>query len=485
MLERVFMLCFILVSFIGNSQEILTTFKNDLKTKDTKIKDVTPIVNTINGEICILISDAKNVYGYTIDNQFNVIQKLISKDKRRTYKTIIGTSIAPNGDYRLYLTNKYKTKFLTVNFSFKNQKVSSKEFQLKVIDETFIQTASYNNKFYLITNRKSRDILAIYVFDDDGNYKRQRIDLTNTRFISKTNKPITVSQILSRTDAQLGIVHDQGKLYNINQIDESIPNTIETTADAKKMYLKDNSVIFTFDYHRNFTQVLTIDLDTFKATSQQFKKSQNHFDFSRERSNSFIHNNHIFIISYNSNKLVFEIIDYKSHKKINEFSIIKNRVIDFKNSPIFYKKQSLFSNKIKEKEKSTKFLQRLRGDKIGISSRMVNDKYHITIGGYNIQQSRNPSSNLSFGNSPISFAPSMFIHNSNTRTESTRIECVFDQNFNHIKGDIIDDAFDKMQKHQLEIDKGVETIFKYKDFFIRGEYNPTTKEYILRKFDDN
>ena len=83
-------------------QETLVTFQNDLKTSSSDIKDVIPVVNTETDEIAFFVADAKNVYGYKIDSDFKVSEKISSEEKRRKFKVIIGSSASKDDSYRVF-----------------------------------------------------------------------------------------------------------------------------------------------------------------------------------------------------------------------------------------------------------------------------------------------------------------------------------------------------------------------------------------------
>ncbi|WBX76418.1 hypothetical protein PG911_17600 [Tenacibaculum ovolyticum] len=69
------------------SQEKIASFKNHLKINSTDIKDVIPIVNSENNEIAIFIADAKNVYGYKLNDKFKVNGEVSSITKKENTKS--------------------------------------------------------------------------------------------------------------------------------------------------------------------------------------------------------------------------------------------------------------------------------------------------------------------------------------------------------------------------------------------------------------
>ena len=207
-------------------------------------------INDKTGEIAYFVADAKNVYGYKINGDFKVTEKITSIEKNRKYKVLIGSSIS-NNSYRVFLTNKAHDSFTSIQFSFKDDKTTSKEFKIRS-RETFIQTVNYNNRFYLISGAKEFNQLYVYTFDDEGNPKRNNLDISNLRFINS----------LGKTKNLLSILIDGG---NIKKFEENIPNSIELTSEQRKMFVRDDVVLFTFDHHKMYTQVLQIDLNSFET----------------------------------------------------------------------------------------------------------------------------------------------------------------------------------------------------------------------------
>ena len=468
-------------SLFGQSK--LTEFKNSLKISSSDIKDVTPIVNKNNGDLAYFIADAKNVYAYKLNSDFKLKNKLSSEEKRRKYKTIIGYSISENGNYTAFLTNKNRTSFLKVTFSFNDKKTTSKEFKLNYSSEKFIQTASINNKFYLISTRSGIDGLFIYEFNSDGSMKKNNIDLSHLNFISKYGKKIKVGDFLTRTYNQ----------KDINKVDESVPNAIEVVANHKKMYIRDNNIIFTFDNNKSLTQVLSINLNTLKATSKTFTKPLSETKNSRKNTNSFIYNDYIFVLASSKEELVLDINDYDSGKAQKKLSIFKDQPITFKNTPII--QEGGFYNSRRELEKTKKFLRKINAGKIGVAVRKSNKNYQITLGGYTLQQSGGMMMGgmvggmiggiavASIGNATVFFNPIQFSYNASVNTKSTRIECLFNTNFEHINGEIEENVFDKMKDDDYSKPIGL-TVIKYKDYFIKGTYDRKTKMYILKKYTD-
>ena len=471
MIKKTLTFLFIYSTFFAFSQETLLTFNNDLKKSYSNLKDVIPIVNDKTGEIAYFVADAKNVYGYKINADFKVTEKITSIEKNRKYKVLIGSSIS-NNSYRVFLTNKAHDSFTSIQFSFKDDKTTSKEFKIRS-RETFIQTVNYNNRFYLISGAKEFNQLYVYTFDDEGNPKRNNLDISNLRFINS----------LGKTKNLLSILIDGG---NIKKFEENIPNSIELTSEQRKMFVRDDVVLFTFDHHKMYTQVLQIDLNSFETFSFQFKKPG--LGEKAKRTNSYLNGNNIFTIAATKEKFSLEILDFETGNLIKEYSATKNDSIIFKNTAII--QEGGMYNGYRELGKTKRFLKRIATGNTGLSVRKTDNYYHVIIGGYIVQRA-NGGMMMPFGGIPIGsigaatvfFNPAQIAFNSFTNNKATRIECLLDENFNHVKGEIKENAFDKMKEYNSD-SKG-STVFKYKDYYIKTEYHSLTKEFIFRKFKDD
>lgn len=478
MLKKLLPILFIGLSLSATSQYRLTEFENSLKTSSSDIKDVIPVVDEIKDEIGLFIADAKNIYAYKLDKDFNVIEKLASPSKKRKYKVLLGSSISENGDYRIFASNKDQNQFVTVNFSFKNQTSDIKEFKIKQFED-FIQTISYKNKFYMITGSRSKKSLSVYTFDDNGEVKRNRINHNSLFYVDKSGK-----KVVKVTDLLID--------YNdLKKFEENTPNAIEAVSDSRKMYLRGNEAVFTFDINKEKTQVLVLNLDSLTVKDKTFKKPLLDIKSNRKKTNSFIHEDKIYTIAANKELFSMEVLDYNTGDFIKNYTFKKEDKIAFKNTPII--QEGGMYNGYRELEKTKRFLRKITSQKIGVSVIKNNGDYQFTIGGYVTQRTGGGMMMpMGFGGIPIGAIggsvtvfvnPTALAYNSFTSTKSTRIECLFDADLNHIKDKkVSDNAFDKIKNASKSNNKAASTVFRYKDFFIKGDYDTWTKKYVLRKF---
>lgn len=455
------------------SQEKIATFKNHLKTNGTNIKDVIPIVNNENDELAMFIVDAKKVYAYKLNNKFKVTDQLSSETKKRKYKVLLGSSINEN-DYRIFLSNKEKNKYASINFSFTNKKTVMNEFVFPK-EEVFIQTITHLNKFYLFAASDITGELYLYSFDQQGNPKKNVININDSMLVDEKNNLIKITDLL--LESNTGFI-----------IEKNTPNSIESVSESKKMYIKDDNIVITFDNHKKITQVISINIKTKKLIKKTFNKPLKNIKSRKKKTNSFFYDDYIILIAGTKEVFSMHILDYDTNKLLKEYSVSKDENISFKNSPIIQKGGSYY-NSHRELKKTKQFLRKITSQKIGLSIiKNKNNNYQFTIGGYAKQASGGmmmggggiPMAN--FGDATMSFNPTMLAYNSFKNTKSTKIECVFNQNFEHVKNvEVKENIFEKIKKNPNPY-KAAQTVFKYKDYFIKGDSSSFGKMYTLRKF---
>ena len=156
-------------------------------------------------------------------------------------------------------------------------------------------------------------------------------------------------------------------------------------------------------------------------------------------------------------------------------------------------------------EKTSQLLRKLsNAQSTGLFVYEQNGNLNLTIGGYT--EIRSTGGNFGamnmgmggFGSTTLPNGitirnysnPTFGAYNSYSYSKSVRAKCLFNpETFEHIEGKVEKNIFDRASSNAEKIRKqniskilALETIFKYKGFFIQGYYNRKNKEYILYKF---
>lgn len=474
-----------------NAQDEILRISNDLKTSPIEIEDTFTIINKTNNDIALFLKDDKNTYGYLFDEDFKQKSSLKSENLTRKYKDFLGSSVF-NDSYNLFISNNKHTAFGIISYSFADKKTTLKEIDLKFSKESFLQSISHNNNFYLLTATKNG--LNLYSFNKDGNYNKTVFDFSDKKFLSTKNT-------LCDFNFSLGNIISIPKNIDVQKIKSSNPNSIEVTSERIKLYIENNSLILTIDNTTGFTQVIKIHLLELTSEIVNIKKPYIYAENEFIKSNSFIYGDKILQIIATRKELAFTVKDLETKKIIKEYNLKSTDSITFKNTPIIQDRNkskfdtgiNIFSSNHREFEKTTKFLRKITAQRIGISAFKIDGINQITIGGIiEVNSGVSPLGMPGSGSFPIgnfgavnaTFNTSLFAYNMYSSSISISIDCLFDNNFEHIKGDIKENVFDKITNFKDEKEKFIkaETLFHHKDQLYFGSCLGNSKTYLIMKF---
>ena len=287
-------------------------------------------------------------------------------------------------------------------------------------------------------------------------------------------------------------------IIDITKIESGNPNSIEITSNENKLYQFKNKIIFSFDYSNKETRICSINLDTFTSVIKIFDKPSKH-EKNFEYSNSYIFNNKLFQIASSNKKMKFTVLDLTTEKLIREYSFTnEDNSIPFKNSPILEKGKSFYGSskqKILEIEKPSKFIKRNSGGHLGISAYKINNDYIVALGGAvyfassyrftaGVGEGFNPNGTVGFS-SPLTIKhnPTLYGYNGYSNISSISINCLFDENFEHIKGEVPKNVFDKVSEFEEALNKPkAVNLFLHNNYLHYAYFDRNDRIYKLYKF---
>ncbi len=510
----------------ANSQEKIGEFTNELKTSKRPIQQCFSVFNNYNNNVSTFLLENKIIYAYLLGEKLNIKTKLILKDLKQKYNVLIGKLYDNEDNYMLVLSNNKRTKFATVKFSFNTNQVLFTEDQFSMKNLRFLQSVNKGNTTHLLLLDEKTSSIISRKYTTDNKITSTIFNFENEKFLINDKKKVPLKKLLTDYTKPnhreiKNIIYELTKI-NENPYENEIvnktfstttsrnqvnPTSIELTSRLNKLYINKNNIIITLDKNRFYTQILTLNLENGFHSFDSMKKPLFNINNMYKRSNSFIHNNVIFLVASSKNILTLSIYDFKSKKLLKEITTKENEVIKFKNSPIIQEGGAF--KKYRDLEKTTKFLRKISESNIGIGAVKNEEGYEIIIG--SVKQSVKGSTTiltiLSMGLGGMS--PSLFGIDNFSRTnfnsftsylttKSVRIHSLLDNNFNHKTGEIKDNLYDKIadfikpQKANenggiYEIDSKKETtqafdVFKINNATILGLYLPITKKYSFYKF---
>jgi len=489
-----FLLFFIAFTSNINSQEILVEKEIKLRSffLSKNKKDVFPVVNKERTEIQMFLLDNKEIRGLTFNMDYILKDSFTTFRPKGKFNILLGNTYHDK-NYTLFFTNENKTKFSVKSINIINKQSKFKELDLKLKGEEFLESISYNNKLYIITIKRKSSKLYIYEFVDDQTGVKKEIDLSKERF-SKSFK--TLFYVLFHTNSAL-----KEKIV-LNKIDHKNPNSIDLVSFPNKIYCYNNTIYITMDVYDEYTKVISIDLTNFKSNviDYPFAEVDCAYDLGI-RSNSYLFENNIYQISGCKKELYFSIADIKNGSKYKEWRYKKDDAIDLKNTPLIQLGGAFHKNEnYKELDETKQILKKIEDGNIGISVYKPKEDIEVTIGGYaklftkeligvalmGFAAGVGGTPNIGPSNNNYYSNPTMYSFQNYAHARSVYFKSLFNQNLDHIKGNVSDNAFDKIRifANENANNFSVVTIFKVSNYYVLGYYDKTKKKYYLLKFID-
>lgn len=396
------------------------------------------------------------------DSLFNVLDSLTIASPSKKIDKIIGYSKS-NDNYYIYWSNNNK-KILSQKINLKDKKTEIIEFENELIKENVLCHTTINDKFYTITITKNSSILNFIEFSNN-NIIRKSCDMNYYNFNDENDSKLSLYSIfLSRFGLQKGLT--------LQEIKEDSPTSLVFSSKKKKFYVFENKMYVTIDYYFNFTDIIIIDLINFshkidRVNTPKIKENS----LSDSESTSFLQKNFLIQSKMNSKNLVIDIKDL-NYNLINSYTINDDQEIEFRNSEIIQETGNIKSTRILDK--SNQLLRKISNNAYSISCFEDDKKYYLTIGAVSEEGYGGTGAvvagALIGGFSGVIIASALTSNytidniNSYANRKVVYLNCLFDNNFNHIKGENKILAFDKMRKFNEEdnIYKN-RTVFNFKN----------------------
>jgi len=478
----------LLCSISASAQHKFLEIPNDLKQGQRFVQDAFAVVNETEHTFAIFIDDNKTLNGYLYNQNLEQLAKYASDGLPNRYNQIIGQTIRGN-QIRLYLTNATYKKFGTILFDFDTGKSIETEFDFKLKKDRFLQSHSYDDHFYILTVDKRASVLNVYDFDHKGEFKTKSFDFTDKPIRNYENRATTLYRLFTEHNGFESII-------NVVKIDETNPNSIDITSKGSKFYDRKDSFVLTLDEGKLFTYIFEFKLPEIGVNFYALQKPQLEHMGENDKNNSFLFGDKLFQISGSQDELAFSVKNIHTKEELKNISLGPDDDLSFKNTPILQEGGGIFNpDRVREMEKTSKFMRKISTGDIGVAVIPFKSGYQVTIGGEKPIGSGAGALLLVGGMAagvPIvtagaynmTYNPVYFAYNSYSATQSIRIECLFDEFFNHIEGDVPENPFTEIRAFSDKIKfPKAENVFKLQDNFIYGVYNADEQRYTLTKFD--
>lgn len=436
------------------SQEIANSASIPVNQKS----EIYNVVNDSTKQITMfVINDNENlINALQLDKNIQVTNSVSAQKPEKSYSTIIGNIVTNNTTGLFWSSNRKKILFQS--FDLKNNKVTDKTFNLEFKDEVYLQDYSIGNKYMLLSIVKKSNFLKLYVFDDKGNLEIKDIDLSGVRFYHRTNLYDTFLEDFAPFERELSL----SKIVSEN------PGMPSIAAKKRKSYITENQIIISLDTDQNYTQLIFIDLESYKATSKNFLQSPfKNFGTIEVKHNSFIDNGKLYQIKMSSKKLYLTIKDLNDNL-LKEYIATKGTTIDFINST--------------DTKNGFPFFKNSDSFNLGLSCYNINGNTLINFTEVLAGPSTGRAVMWNFGFVGALIGELAF---SGTAEKANQTQVLFDNQGNHLTDTIQPLAFEKIGIFIKE-NKNAEakTLFKNADSYYFGYYNKDSKEFKINQFKD-
>ena len=476
-MKKIIIFLFSFLNTISYSQELVKNINLEIDSKT----DYFHAIDDQKNQLSFFLINKTDIESILFDENIDLKEKLKTSKPDKKYKSIIGNGFE-DGNGVLYWLNTKDNEVLVQYFNYEKKNVSSKILKLEMEEEAIMKNIVIDNVFYIITIKKNSSILNFHAIKNKT-LEKKTIDLTDKKFVNKENKFTNLWAILHEDNAI-------EKELSFQNISNETPPSLVISSKKRKAYVKNNNIVFTLDSNKSFTQVISINLKQFTASvfslNQPYVR-QNDFVF--VDSNSFIIDDQIIQMKLNSKHMIVEIKNFEG-KLLKQFEINDEKDFEYKNSDIIQENGSVKSTRILGT--TNQLLRKTNRFYPSLSCFSANNKLYFTIGGVSLEDNNN--SFIIYGGmiggatgSIIGSVIAASFSNDNLNSYSKRkviyINSVFDQNFNHIPGEIEKLPFDKLRafaEEKKDLEKP--TVFKFKSDLFFGAYDSKNKSYSFFKF---
>lgn len=474
---KLFVKLFLLVvSFQLNAQNLW--FETDINTEINvlKPKDVIPIINDDNGNIALFFINSKVAFGKLHNEEGQLIGSINNISIPKKGKKLIGV-IYEKDWYTLFFSNNNNNHLSSVSVNFNSGNFSfNEDLDIDLKNQKIIDFIIEKNRMFVLTVSTKNNILYSYKATKNEVTKGFTYDLSDKNFADNNNTSYELDLLLFGNSGY----------SSVEVIDNTVPNGLEKTNAFTKLYYKETegTLIITNNVFDKYTYLINLNFNNGNSSFKVIENSGFNKDDYYTNSNSFIFSDKIITVYSSKDHLDLSLYSLNSLEKLKTFKIIKDEAINFKNTPII-QEGGEFDN-YRELEKTSKFLRKITNSKIGVTAYQKKDYIVLTLGASTEIQT-NPYLAGTFGAiGGVVSGALISSFNSYSKTKSTRIECLFDSEFNHLKGNIPNNNYDKIidfkNNNFKSYDSSIETLFKNNNDYIFGVFNKETGLYSLYKF---
>jgi hypothetical protein len=487
-----------LIGSVAFGQEIISQKKISLRGENV---EALPVWDSLSETTKLFLIDKDSIRGVNVSTQ-GEDGKILAVRKPSKFPDALGYTIY-NGKYNIFFSNSNHTAFAVTSFDFTTGAAMQRIGEMKMKGERFVAAASYKNRFYTISVVRETSTLKVYAFDDIDKFEVKTFSFGASKFGPPQKS--TIDQVIANNPVVF--------------VDNTIPNSLEITANASKLYAFDDKLVFTFNNFVQYTSMITIDLNTWREQITFYNNPALACDETYNlKVNSYIFKDKLYQFSVCPSGMVFSVADTKTKTIVKKYSVDRDQEMMIANTPIHQEgSKSPYGPSERELSKTKQFLRKVSNSRAGVAATEGSNGLQVTLGASEEFNANFGAPSYAGGPAPMSISTPQGIvavptysyvnpvHNgfrNYVATFSVYVKCLFEPvTLEHKAGEVSDNVFDAINKYLTKIDSTpdlsnlgktastldaktirAQTVFKHGEQIILGYYDPKSKYYVLRKF---
>lgn len=448
-------------------------------TEGQDLKQVINIVNEQDNELAVFFRYKTFIVAHIYNKTANIVNTFKVQTLPKYEHNYFGASFIKDKTYTLFFKSDFGTKFsaLTINFNTSSFLYSDK-LDMPLKSEKIVGSFEYKSKIHILTTVKKTSKLKIYQLKNFENFTVKTFDFSNTKFVTYRGFDTNLNEILKGPNAD----------PSASMVNHGEPTSLEMVTQHNKIYLNKDKLILTSDIDDLHTRVISINLETEEQAYHKFPKISYDRKHRGSKSNSFVLDNHLFNMYISKEKLDFSIYDLTSKTLLKNIVISDKDSITFKNSPIILEGGDFQS--YRELDRTKQFMRKVTNSNPGISVYKNNGKYVVTLG---CSETTTTSPFMVYyaggaiGGMIAGITSSILTTNflSYTKTKSTRIECLFDNQLNSLEGSIPQNSFNIINAYiesKPDLKLEFKSILKINNNYVLGYFDKDSGLYKYLNF---
>ncbi|MFL9844158.1 hypothetical protein [Flavobacterium rhizosphaerae] len=413
-------------------------------------------------QMVVYAADDKTVTALHYNSALFFTGRLQAPRPGKGYEKLAGYSFSTDTAYAYWVPGGYVGREIMVQgFNFTTGNITTKALELPVKSTKIIRAFNGNNVRYVLAKTKDKNKLDLCVISG-STIEKHTLDFSGIRLKNHNGKSINIKRAL--------------KLFPMSEVSVTGFNSLPEASSTTKLYVLPDALLITMDHYRNATQSLRIDLKNYTVTGNVFDQPLDGV----ANTASFYNMGTLYQLAITKDKLELKAVNFDTGKLLKTYTAEKNDSIPFATTGL---KEQTGSNDV-ETIDTRKFLKRASMGSAALSVYHTPNDILVSAGAVRYVT---PGINIFMGAVVTMAGGESGDYGFDDQDQQTQyFESLFDENFNYLPFEpqlLAVDHINDYLNNKSSISLATVVPFTY--YYILGYYDTETKQYILRRFEDD